>query len=211
MTNVFNRFEKSTSPQKALKWAISIILPSLILFGANQVLVTWNLSNLLTAVEKSESSMNSYSAAVKVGKPAPGVENEYWSVYGMDIDYVGPRDKWARENIVPAAVKFLPELKSSIAELEGMKLLTFDQGMKLAKVSYLNHAKEWRSALEAVIVCVERKIDSYLWRCIDDYYYYGGSEKISRTWDSAKMEFARISPMFSFYSINSRISKVFGD
>ena len=211
MKNVFRRVEKSTSPQKALKWAVSIILPSLILFGANQVLVTWNLSKLLTAVEESESSVKTYLDAAKVNEPAPGVENNYWSEHGMDIEYIGPRDKWAREIIVPAAERSLPDLTAHIAELEAMNLLTFDQGIKLAKVSFLKHAKAWRSALEAVIACGERQSDSYLWQCINDYYLNGGDENISRTWDSAKMEFARISPMFDFYNINSRIFKDFGN
>jgi len=211
LNNFGDRFDKSTFSKRALKWSISIVLPSLILFGSNQILVTWNLSNLLTAVENSESSMKTYLAAAKVNKPGPGVEAKYWGEHGFDIEYIGPRDRWARENIVPAAIKYLPEIKENIAELEDMNLITFDQGMKLARESYIKHAIEWRNALEAIIVCGERDSDSYLWLCIDNYYYNGGDAKISGTWNSAQMEFARISPMLGLYNVNSRISDIFKD
>ena len=83
MNNYGERFDKSAFSKRALKWSISIVLPSLILFGSNQILVAWNLSNLLTAVEKSESSMKAYTSAATVNKPGPGVEAKYWGEHGF--------------------------------------------------------------------------------------------------------------------------------
>ena len=48
---------------KAVKWAISILLPSLLIFGFNQILISWNLDRLVSAVQDSEEIINSYSEA----------------------------------------------------------------------------------------------------------------------------------------------------
>ena len=199
---------KNLTPNKALKWSISIILTSVILFSVNQIIVSWNLNKLITKIESTESNLSQYQVEYSKDKPAPGVENEYWAQHGNEIDYVGPKDIWARNSILPTTTKYIPKLNKDIAELQSLNLITFDQSIKIAKDSYLEHAKVWLSLLEKTQACGNRPTDSYLHSCIDDLYYYGGSDDITRSWDNTRLEIKRISPMFNLFNLDSRILKI---
>jgi hypothetical protein len=199
---------KNLTPNKALKCSISIILPSVILFSVNQIVVSWNLNKLITKIESTESNLSQYQVEYSKDKPAPGAENEYWAQHGNEIDYVGPKDIWARNSILPTTTKYIPKLNKDIAEMQSLNLITFDQSIKIAKDSYLEHANVWLSLLEKTQACGSRPTDSYLYSCIDDLYYYGGSDDITRSWDNTRLEIKRISPMFNLFNLDSRISKI---
>lgn len=205
------KLKKDISPQRALRWAISITLPSLLLFSANQILISWNVSNLLTKVEISENVLKAYKNSETKGEPKQGEESAYWGEHGGDIEYIGPKDRWARRYIVPAAEKYLPELKIKINELKKMNFFAFDQDIRIARDSYIKHASVWSDILEETISCGKRDSDTYLYRCISDIYYYEGSDQINRTWDVSRLEFIRISPMFDLYDNKRRAAIIFDE
>jgi hypothetical protein len=200
-TNDTYRKTIQTRQIKAIKWAISIFLPSLLIFGFNQVLVSWNLDRLVSAVEESEVSMQLYFDAYRENQPKPGEPNQYWFEHGYDVDYVSLEDQWVRKTVAPAALKYRDVLLSNKAEIESLKILTFDSGVKQARKEYLLHVQAWINLLDQTSSC-----ENYT--CVLDYRDWS-SASISQTFRSSSTEFSRISPMFDFFDIGNRVTKIF--
>lgn len=188
---------------RLIKWAISIILPSLLIFGFNQVLISWNLNRLVNAVEKSEDTMRSYLRDSRENAPKPGEANLYWFNHGYDADYVDLWDQWIRKVVVPVSKNSLVQLEDDEARIENLQLLTFDSGVKQARKEYLGHVRAWKVHLEKLSSC-----DYYT--CVRDEYDRS-QMSISETFRASSTEFSRISPLFDLYGIGVRIDSIFSE
>lgn len=186
---------------KVVKWAISILLPSLLIFGFNQILISWNLDRLVSAVEASEDLMHTYSEATQQNRPTPEEISNDWGENGWDIDFVSVKDKWIQQTVAPTALKYSKEFKSERTKIEGLNLLTFDSGVKQARKEYIAHVRAWESLLIAISTC-----DYYT--CVLDAQD-AASESISQTFRSSSTEFSRISPLFDLYNIGDRVTEIF--
>lgn len=186
---------------RLIKWAISIILPSLLIFGFNQVLISWNLNRLVNGVEKSEETMRLYIQDSRKDAPKPGEANLYWFNHGYDTDYVDLWDQWIRKVVVPVSKKSLVQLKEDEARIENLQLMTFDSGVKQARKEYLGHIRAWKVHLEKLASCE-------YYSCVLDEYDRSQSS-ISQTFHASSTEFSRISPLFDLYGIGERIDKIF--
>jgi hypothetical protein len=186
---------------KAVKWAISILLPSLLIFGFNQILISWNLDRLVSAVEVSEKTMVSYTDTAKRNRPTSEEVSNDWGMNGGDIDFVSIKDKWIRNTVVPAALIHAQRLKAERINIESLNLLTFDSGVKQARKEYLAHVQAWEKLLIQISTC------KYYLCALNAHD--AANLSITQTFRSSSTEFSRISPLFDFYNIGERVAKIF--
>lgn len=186
---------------KIVKWAISILLPSLLIFGFNQILISWNLDRLVTAVEASEETMHLYSDAVKQNRPSSEEISNDWGENGGDIDFVSVKDKWIQNTVAPAALEYSQKFKAERIKINSLRLVTFDSGVTQARKEYIAHIEAWEKLLNQISAC-----DYYI--CVLDANDEA-SESISQTFRSSATEFSRISPLVDFYNIGNRVTKIF--
>jgi len=186
---------------KVVKWAISILLPSLLIFGFNQILISWNLDRLVSAVEVSEEIMHSYSDAAKQNRPSSEEISNDWGDNGGNIDFVSVKDKWIQNTVAPTALEYSQKYKAERLKIESLSLVTFDSGVKQARKEYIAHIQAWEKFLSQISTC-----EYYI--CALDAHD-AASESISQTFRSSSTEFSRISPLFDFYNIGNRVTKIF--
>ena len=186
---------------KAVKWAISILLPSLLIFGFNQILISWNLDRLVSAVQDSEEIMNSYSEAAMQNRPSSEEISNDWGEHGGDIDFVSVKDKWIQNTVAPTALEYSNRYKAERIKIELLNLVTFDSGVKQARKEYIAHVKAWEKLLNQIGTC-------RYYICVLDAQD-AASESISQTFRSSSTEFSRISPLFDLYNISDRVAKIF--
>ena len=187
--------------RKVIKWAISTIVPSVLIFFSTQIVSSWNLSRVVRKIEQSEMIMISYNKNFEqwpTDEPSQleaddRLRSKYYSeVFG-----------WVSGTIAPEAEKHLARLEKNTIELEAMRLWTWDDSIGLARNAYLRHAQAWQDLMISHSECSSLQ-------CLE---VSSGdlSEEIKNSFISAKMEFDRISPRFDLFGAEETIASIFSD
>jgi hypothetical protein len=196
--NVASEKMKRTQ-RRVIKWAISTIIPSLLIFISAQIISGWNLSRVIQKIEESEKIMVSFNEIYKAW-PEPST---YETGSRLDAKYWAETNGWVVGIVAPEAEKHLARLRENTSDLKAMQLWTWDDSIKLARTSYIRHAVVWEELMNSQSQC------SFL-ECLEVAFQDYGDE-IDSSFISAKTEFDRISPRFDVFRVVTRINKIFAD
>jgi hypothetical protein len=185
--------------RRIIKWCISTIIPSLLIFIAAQVIAGWNIYRVVHKIEESERIMVSFNEIYE-DWPEPST---YETGSRLEAKYWAETNGWVVGIVAPEAEKHLARLRKNTSDLKAMKLWTWDDSIKLALASYVRHAAAWEELMNSqsecpFLECLEVTFDNY------------GNE-IESSFVSAKTEFDRISPRFDVFRVVARINKIFSD
>ena len=187
--------------RKVIKWAISTIVPSVLIFFSTQIISSWNLSRVVRKIEQSEMIMISYNKNFEQwptdAPPKLEVDARLNSKYWSEVQ------GWVSGTIASEAEKHLDRLEKNTIELEAMRLWTWDDSIGLARSAYIRHAQAWQDLMIShsecpILQCLEVRSEEF-------------SEEIKNSFISAKMEFDRISPRFDLFGAEETIASIFSD
>jgi hypothetical protein len=196
--NVANEKMKKTQ-RKVIKWSISTMIPSLLIFILAQIVSGWNLSRIVHEIEESEKIMVSFNEIYEAWPE----RSTYESGSRLEAKYWAETHGWVVGIVAPEAEKHLARLQKNTSDLKAMRLWTWDDSIKLARASYIRHAVVWEELMNSqsqclILQCVEVTFDDY-------------GDEIESSFISAETEFNRISPRFDVFRVVARINKIFSD
>ena len=196
--NVASEKMKKTQ-RRIIKWSISTIIPSLLIFILAQIISGWNLSRIVQKIEESERIMVSFNAIYEDWPE----RSTYETGSRLEAKYWAETNGWVVGIVAPEAEKHLARLRKNTSDLKAMQLWTWDDSIKLARTSYIRHAAVWEELMNSQSEC------PFL-ECLEVTFEDYGDE-IESSFLSAETEFDRISPRFDMFRVVARINKIFSD
>lgn len=196
--NVARENMKKTQ-RKVIKWSISTVIPSLLIFILAQIISGWNLSRIVQKIEESEKIMVSFNEIYEAWPE----RSTYEAGSRLDAKYWAETNGWVAGIVAPEAEKHLARLRKNTSDLKAMRLWTWDDSIKLARTSYIRHAAVWEELMNSQsecsgLQCVEVTLEDY-------------GDEIKSSFIGSETEFDRISPRFDVFRVAARINKIFSD